>query len=57
MRGLLWRTLEDRGGWNDRIFPRTESYSTAMAILSLIAEDLPKVKSWPAEEAPKGTAL
>lgn len=46
MRGLLWRTIEKHGGWNDRIFPRTESYSTAMAILSLIAPDLPEAKSW-----------
>jgi len=34
---LLARTREDHGGWNDRIFPRTESYSTAMAVLALLA--------------------
>lgn len=50
MRNLLWRTIEKHGGWNDRIFPRTESYSTAMAVLSLIADDLPKVKSWSKQE-------
>lgn len=50
MRNLLWRTIEDHGGWNDRIFPRTESYSTAMAVLSLIAESLPAVKEWKASE-------
>lgn len=49
MRGLLWRTIEANGGWNDRIFPRTESYSTAMSVLSLIAEDLPEVKAWTSE--------
>ena len=47
MRDLLLRTIEPHGGWNDRIFPRTESYSTAMAVLSLIAKDLPQVVSWP----------
>ena len=46
MQNLLWRTLEKHGGWNDRVFPRTESYSTAMAVLSLIAGDLPKVPAW-----------
>ena len=45
MRGLLWRTLEG-SGWNDRIFPRTQSYSTAMAVLALHAENLPAVPAW-----------
>lgn len=49
MRDLLWRTLEPHGGWNDRIFPRTESFSTAMSVLSLIAPDLPKVPKWSAD--------
>ncbi len=51
MRDLLWRTIERGGAWNDRIFPRTESYSTAMSILSLIADDLPPVKAWRASTA------
>jgi hypothetical protein len=53
MRALLWRTLEERGGWNDRVFPRTESYSTAMAILALVAQDLPPVPRflWPDTKA------
>ena len=46
MRALLWRTLEERGGWNDRIFPRTESYSTAMAVLALVAPELSPVPAW-----------
>ncbi len=46
MRSLLWRTIESHGGWNDRVFPRTESYSTAMSVLALIAEDLPKVPAF-----------
>ena len=53
MRELLWRTIEGEGAWNDRIFPRTESYSTAMAILSLVAADLPTVPGW-GEAAPDG---
>ena len=46
MRELLWRTVESHGGWNDRVFPRTESFSTAMSVLSLIAPKLPKVAKW-----------
>lgn len=34
---LLWKTRDDGGTWNDRVFPRTASYSTAMAILALTA--------------------
>ena len=44
---LLWRTRAGDGGWNDRIFPRTSSYSTAMVLLALLAPDLPEVEAWP----------
>lgn len=37
LRAILARTREPDGGWNDRIFPRSKSYSTAMAILALCA--------------------
>lgn len=37
MHETLWRTREQDGGWNDRIFPRSKSYSTAMAMLALLA--------------------
>lgn len=46
MRELLWKTREGGGGWNDRVFPRTESYSTAMAALALLAPELPEVHAW-----------
>ena len=36
---VLWRTREENGSWNDRIFPRTASYSTAMAMMALGAKD------------------
>ncbi len=32
---LLASTREEDGSWNDRIFPRTSSYSTAMVLLAL----------------------
>jgi hypothetical protein len=43
---LIWATREQKGGWNDRVFPRTESYSTAMVILALVAPRLPAVERW-----------
>jgi len=45
MQQTLWRTREPDGSWNDRIFPRSASYSTAMALLALLA---------PQREAPAG---
>ena len=36
----LWRTREENGGWNDRIFPRSEGYGTAMVVLALMAPSL-----------------
>ena len=46
LRELLWKTRDENGGWNDRVFPRTESYSTAMAALALLAPALPEVHAW-----------
>ncbi len=43
---LLWRTREKDGTWNDRIFPRTSSYSTAMSIQALLAAGRPAFAAW-----------
>lgn len=43
---LLWRTIEDDGTWNDRIFPRTASYSTAMSLMALGAPGRAKFPEW-----------
>ena len=40
LRALLWRTREEDGGWNDRVFPRSKAYATAMAVLAIRAPDL-----------------
>ena len=32
---LLWHVRESDGGWNDRVFPRSESFGTAMTITAL----------------------
>ncbi|QDV09037.1 hypothetical protein Poly30_45930 [Planctomycetes bacterium Poly30] len=43
---LLQKTRAADGTWNDRIFPRTSSYSTAMSILALRAPELPPIARW-----------
>lgn len=47
LQALLWRTREEDGGWNDRVFPRSKAYSTAMALLALRAPAL-HLPGWPA---------
>ena len=32
---ILWKVREESGGWNDRVFERSENYGTAMVLLSL----------------------
>lgn len=49
---LLWETRDGDGTWNDRIFPRTASYSTAMTILALRAPVLPPIPGWQPDAAP-----
>ncbi len=46
MQHTLWKTREEDGGWNDRIFPRSKSYSTAMALLALMAPRMDPVPEW-----------
>lgn len=45
-RKVLWRTREKDGTWNDRIFPRTASYSTAMSVMGLMAPDRGAFPEW-----------
>ena len=52
MQETLWRTRESDGGWNDRIFPRSKSYSTAMAMLALLAPTLKPVPKWISSNRP-----
>lgn len=53
----VFRTREKDGGWNDRVFPRTKSYSTAMCMLSLVASSLPAIPEWKAKKKPAGEEL
>lgn len=43
---FLWRTREEDGGWNDRVFPRSEAYGTAMTLLALHAPQAAQPATW-----------
>jgi hypothetical protein len=49
---LLWQVREKSGGWNDRVFPRSEAYGTAMTLLALREPSIPRPAGW---EAPAKT--
>jgi hypothetical protein len=42
MRETYWLTREKDGSWNDRVFPRSAGFGTAMAILGLRMPALPR---------------
>jgi len=42
----LFEVREESGGWNDRVFPRSESYGTAMTLLALLEPGLPDPPRW-----------
>ncbi|MEM8709484.1 MAG: hypothetical protein AAGG01_00915, partial [Planctomycetota bacterium] len=46
VRRLLWETRESDGGWNDRIFPRSKSYGTAMSLIAITAPSRPPLVAW-----------
>lgn len=48
---LLLQVREEGGGWNDRTFPRSRNYGTAMAMLALMMPDLPRPASWSAQDS------
>lgn len=52
LRDRVAATREDDGRWNDRIFPRTTSYGTSMAILALTAPLRGTWPRWPDADAP-----
>jgi hypothetical protein len=49
--GRLFQSRLPSGGWNDRVFDRSESYGTAMALLSLLAKDAQAPARWPSDPA------
>lgn len=49
---LLAKILETRdadGTWNDRVFPRSRNFGTAMIVLALLGEKSPTVPGWKRE--------
>ncbi|MCP3917359.1 MAG: hypothetical protein GY711_17570 [bacterium] len=45
--GVLAETeIVGTGGWNDRVFERSESFGTALAILSLMRPGMPCPADW-----------
>lgn len=50
----LFQVQEASGGWNDRVFERSENYGTAMALLALLAPSIEAPPPWP--EAGRGDA-
>ena len=43
---LLARVAEPEGGWNDRVFPRSRAYGTAMGMLALLQREMPAAARW-----------
>lgn len=56
LRKVLLVTRDEDGSWNDRIFPRTSAYCTAMVLMALRAPDLPRFPDWQ-ESKSKGEGL
>lgn len=46
LREVLLATRDLDGSWNDRIFPRTSAYCTAMVLMALRAPKLPSFPDW-----------
>jgi hypothetical protein len=43
---LLWAVREEDGGWNDRVFPRSENFGTAMTLLALESPRMRPPATW-----------
>ena len=56
LRKVLLATRDEDGSWNDRIFPRTSAYCTAMVLMALRAPELPRFPDWKTP-ATKGSKL
>jgi hypothetical protein len=43
---LLWHVREEDGGWNDRVFPRSENFGTAMTLFALHEPNAERPAGW-----------
>jgi hypothetical protein len=39
----ILKTRDDSGGWNDRVFPRSRAYGTAMVLMALLRDRAPQI--------------
>ncbi|HWQ29162.1 MAG TPA: prenyltransferase/squalene oxidase repeat-containing protein [Dehalococcoidia bacterium] len=53
VRQVIFRTRQEDGTWNDRVFPRSAAYGTAMALLALMA-DRTTFSTWSPRNTPDG---
>ena len=47
---LLWKNQLEDGSWNDRVFPRSKNYGTAMSMMALMMPETGKPAEWKAEK-------
>jgi len=52
----LFQVREDSGGWNDRVFERSENYGTAMSLLAILQPKLPRPAAWESAEVREASA-
>ncbi|MDZ4774438.1 MAG: hypothetical protein SGI72_15025 [Planctomycetota bacterium] len=52
---LLWHVREKSGGWNDRMFPRSENFGTAMTLFALHEPQATPPASWISVSTEKGS--
>jgi hypothetical protein len=50
---LLWAVRESSGGWNDRVFPRSENFGTAMTLCALLEPARARPVGWSAKKSEK----
>lgn len=53
LRKTIMKTRDDDGTWNDRVFPRSRNFGTAMMILALLGPKAPEIPEWRARKAPR----
>jgi len=46
LQALLWAVREESGGWNDRVFDRSENFGTAMTLMALLEPKSARPVGW-----------
>jgi hypothetical protein len=47
---LILKTRDEDGTWNDRVFPRSKNYGTAMIVLAMMGDAAPPPAEWDRHE-------